>query len=165
LLLTAKTSRSQPPKPPTQRALADPPAGARFIAQPCCLESSASKFCSSPLAAYWRSASPISSNLRPAVACRARAGGHGADRPFRVREIRSGEKEGRAFVPVLKACIGDEIWWPRPSGAGGLGVDRGRATWHLEVTHLPACLLGKQTRLRVFLSATGDARRMGRFHR
>src|SRR5262249_58701139 len=77
LLLTAKTSRCQPPKPPTQRALADPPAGARFIAPPCCPESSALKFCSSPPAAYWRSASPIFSNPRPTGACRTKAGGPG----------------------------------------------------------------------------------------
>ena len=74
------------------------------------------------------------------------------------------EKEDRAFLPVLKACIGDEIWWPRPSGLGGSG-STGAGDLASEVTHLPACLLGKQTRLRVFLSATGDARRMGRFHR
>ena|SRR6516165_2398989 len=106
---------------------------------------------------------PISSNLRPAVACRARAGGHGADRPGYAK---SGQGKKRTARLCRSSKLALEMKFGGP-GRRGLGA-RGRpgpGDLASEVTHLPACLLGKQTRLRVFLSATGDARRMGRFHR
>ena len=145
--MTAKTSRSQPPKPPTQRALADPPAGARFIAQPCCLESSALKFCSSPLAAYWRSASPISSNLRPpSLAAQGRAG---TAQIVRSGYAKSGQRKKRAARLCRSSKLASEMKFGGP-GRRGLGA-RGRprpGDLASEVTHLPACLLGKQTRPR-----------------